>query len=72
MPVYNFHCSKCDMVFEDFMSMTERDTNCPTHCPVCDPDLKEEKGTIKQVHFAGSLPKFRIPGEGAFYPNKLQ
>lgn len=71
MPFYNWHCTKCDMVFEDFMSMTERDENPPTHCPTCDPQALEE-GTIRQVHFKGSLPKFRIPGEGAYYPDKLQ
>ena len=71
MPVYNWHCTECDMVFEDFQSMTERDESPPTHCVECDPDEKAE-GTLQQVHFKGSLPKFRIPGEGAYYPNKLQ
>ena len=59
------------MVFDIFQSMTEREEEPPTHCPTCDPDIKED-GTLHQVHFKGSLPKFRIPGEGAYYPNKLQ
>lgn len=71
MPVYNWHCKKCDMLFEIFQSMTERDEDPPTHCPECDPEELEE-GTIHQVHLKGNLPKFRITGEGAYYPNKLQ
>ena len=31
-----------------------------------------EEGTLKQVHFKGSLPKFKITGDGAYYPNKMQ
>jgi hypothetical protein len=46
------------MVFEIFQTMTERDEEPPSHCPDCDPDIKEE-GTLEQVHFAGSLPKVR-------------
>ena len=71
MPQYTWHCKKCDMVFDIFQSMTERDEDPPTHCPTCDPTELEE-GTLHQVHFKGSLPKFRITGEGAYYPNKLQ
>jgi len=59
------------MLFEIFQSMTERDEDPPTHCPECDPEELEE-GTIHQVHLKGNLPKFRITGEGAYYPNKLQ
>ena len=59
------------MVFEIFQTMTERDQEPPTHCPDCDADLKEE-GTLHQVHFRGSLPKFKVKGEGAYYPNKMQ
>ncbi len=59
------------MLFEIFQSMTEREEDPPTHCPECDPEELEE-GTVHQVHLKGSLPKFRIPGEGAYYPNKLQ
>jgi len=51
--------------------MTERDQQPPSHCPDCDPDIKEE-GTLEQVHFKGSLPKFKIRGEGAYYPDKMQ
>jgi len=70
MPVYNWHCTKCDMVFEIFQSMTERDEEPPSHCPDCDPDIQEE-GTLHQVHFADSLPKFKIRG-GGFHPDKMQ
>jgi len=70
MPVYNWHCKKCDMVFEDFQTMTERDENPPTHCPLCDPESEGEP-TIKQVHFPGSLPKFKIT-DGGSYPNRMQ
>jgi hypothetical protein len=59
------------MLFEIFQTMTERDEDPPTHCPECDPEELEE-GTIHQVHLRGHLPKFRITGEGAYYPNKLQ
>ena len=72
MPVYNWHCTKCDMVFEIFQTMTERDEEPPEYCPDCDPDIKEEKGTLEQVHFKGSLPKFKVTGEGAFYPERMQ
>ena len=71
MPFYNWHCTKCDMVFEDFQTMTERDENPPTHCQECDPEKKEEEGTLHQVHFKESLPKFKI-NDGGFYPNKMQ
>ena len=59
------------MVFEIFQSMTERDEDPPTHCPTCDPTELEE-ATLHQVHFKGSLPKFKIKGEGAYYPDKMQ
>tara|TARA_A100001515_G_scaffold16109_2_gene11876 strand:- start:1913 stop:2128 length:216 start_codon:yes stop_codon:yes gene_type:complete len=71
MPFYNWHCTKCDMVFEIFQTMTERDQEPPTHCEDCDPQLKEE-GTLRQVHFKGSLPKFKVKGDGAYYPDKMQ
>ena len=71
MPFYNWHCTKCDMVFEVFQTMTERDQDPPTHCETCDPERVEE-GTLRQDHFKGSLPKFRVRGEGAYYPDKLQ
>lgn len=58
------------MVFEIFQTMREYDEDRPTHCPTCDPtELKE--GTLHQVHFKGSLPKFKIK-DGGFYPNKMQ
>ena len=72
MPVYNWHCKKCDMVFEIFQSMTERDQDPPTHCPKCDPDIKEEEGTLHQIHVKGSLPKFRITDDASYGPSKLQ
>ncbi len=71
MPVYNWHCTKCDMVFELFQTMTEYDEERPSHCPECDLDCVEE-GTLEQVHFKGSLPKFRVMGPGAFYPDRMQ
>ena len=71
MPVYNWKCEKCEIVFEIFQSMTERDETPPTHCPECDPECVDE-GTLSQVHFAGSLPRFKITGEGASHPNKMQ
>jgi hypothetical protein len=59
------------MVFELFQTMTEYDEERPTHCPECDLDCVEE-GTLEQVHFKGSLPKFRVMGPGAFYPDRMQ
>tara|TARA_R110002020_G_scaffold364543_4_gene576839 strand:- start:58 stop:273 length:216 start_codon:yes stop_codon:yes gene_type:complete len=71
MPVYNFKCSKCEVIFEIFQSMTERDESPPTHCPECDPEVVGE-ATLSQIILPGNLPRFRITGEGAYHPNKLQ
>ena len=71
MPVYNWHCTECDMVWEIFLTMTERDEDPPTHCEKCDPK-SERDGTLRQVHFSDSLPKFKVTGEGAYYPDRLQ
>tara|TARA_R100000458_G_C8237237_1_gene217244 strand:- start:622 stop:840 length:219 start_codon:yes stop_codon:yes gene_type:complete len=72
MPFYNWKCKKCETVWEIFQTMTERDQNPPEYCQKCDPECLEEEGTLFQVHFAGSTPKFKITGEGAYYPDKLQ
>lgn len=72
MPQYNWKCKKCETVWEIFQSMTERDEDPPEYCQKCDPECLEEEGTLFQVHFAGNLPRFKITGEGAYYPDRLQ
>ena len=51
--------------------MTERDQDPPKYCKKCNPEFVGE-GTLKQVHFPEGLPKFKITGEGAYYPDKWQ
>ena len=71
MPFYNWECTECGTVWEIFQTMTERDEEPPKYCKKCNPDFVGE-GTLKQVHFPGSLPKFKITGEGAYYPDRYQ
>lgn len=74
MPNYLWKCRKCEEIWEVFQSMTERDTDPPTHCWDCQKDDKErlEEGLLFQTYDKDSMPKFRIMGAGAFYPNKMQ
>jgi len=71
MPFYNWKCSTCETVWEIFQTMTEHKEDPPAYCPKCSPDGGGEPN-LSQILVAGHLPKFKITGEGAFYPNKLQ
>ena len=71
MPFYLWKCKKCDEVWEYFQTMTERDQAPPSHCLDCDPERLEE-GTLFQTYDKDSMPKFRVMGPGAYYPNKMQ
>ncbi len=35
MPLYYFHCTKCDSRFEEFLPLEERDMPVEQVCPTC-------------------------------------
>mgnify|MGYP003346952162 CR=1 FL=1 len=44
MPLYDFHCTKCDHVFSKILSMSDRDIPLTEPCPSCG-----ESGAINKV-----------------------
>lgn len=66
MPLYDYQCSSCEVIFETFESMTEN-ANLPIpHCPKCDP-LQENETTLFR-YMGNCRPSFRIEGGGAYSP----
>lgn len=47
MPLYDYRCEKCDMLWEENLSMSERDAPCNKKCPHCN-----KKGGVKK-HVGG-------------------
>lgn len=66
MPIYDYHCSSCDMLYEVFESMTQNSENPVPHCPKCDP--KEKKPTTMYRYLGNSRHSFKITGEGVYKP----
>ena len=66
MPVYQYHCSSCDVLFETFETMTENAELPTPHCPKCDPD--QEIPTTVYKYFGNCRPAFDLKeGHGGFY-----
>jgi putative FmdB family regulatory protein len=66
MPIYDYHCSSCDMLYEIFESMTAYHSNPTPHCPKCDP--KGKKPTTMYRYLGASKHSFKITGEGVYKP----
>ena len=60
MPLYEYKCSACEVIFECFESMTENFENPPTHCPKCDPE-EVKKGTLAR-YMGNCRPAFNLKG----------
>ena len=65
MPFYDYKCKKCEEIKEYFLTMTEHAQDPPKECEKCG-------GEVYQEFDPKSPMKFYIPGEGAFYNNRLQ
>ena len=44
MPFYDYQCSSCENIFEEFLKMSVRTKPCKKPCPKC-----KAKRTVKQV-----------------------
>ena len=49
MPIYQYQCSSCEVIYECFETMTENANKPDPHCPGCDPDSKEETTMYKYM-----------------------
>ena len=47
MPIYDYRCDKCDVIWEESQSMSNSSTPCDIKCPHCKAD-----GTVKK-HIGG-------------------
>ena len=65
MPFYDYKCRECEEVEEYFLTMSEHAEDPPTKCEKCG-------GEVRIKYDAKAPMKFYIPGEGAFYNNRLQ
>lgn len=65
MPLYEFQCAKCMHVFDEFLTVSNRDTPIDKPCPSCG-----ESGSIGKVFgtppIADSVKLGRIKPPGAF------
>jgi putative FmdB family regulatory protein len=66
MPLYEYQCEACEVIFETFESMTEHGELPIPHCPKCDP-LQENKTTMER-YMGNCRPSFRIEGGGVYSP----
>ncbi len=67
MPIYQYQCKKCETIFETLATMTEDYEDPATHCPKCDPDHKNEEGTLFK-YLGNCRPAFTLtPGRGGFH-----
>ena len=40
MPLYDYHCTECELTFE--VSRSFADADVPAHCPMCDEPAKRQ------------------------------
>ena len=66
MPLYEYQCSSCEVIFECLESMTENAESPVPHCPKCDPE--HSHSTTMFMYFGNHRPAFRIEGGGVFNP----
>lgn len=66
MPLYEYQCSSCELVFETFESMTENAELPVPHCPKCDPEQQNE--TTMYRYMGRCAPSFKITGDGVHSP----
>jgi putative FmdB family regulatory protein len=65
MPIYQYQCSSCDMMFETLETMTENYERPTPHCPKCDPEEKEDTTMFK--YLGNCRPAFNLKeGRGGF------
>ena len=65
MPLYDYKCRECEDVKEHFLTMTEHAEDPPKECEKCG-------GEVRIKYDPKSPMKFCIPGDGAYYPNRIQ
>ena len=66
MPLYEYQCEACEVIFECFESMTENAKSPLPHCPKCDP--LQEKETTMYKYMGNCRPSFKIEGDGVYSP----
>lgn len=49
MPLYEYQCSSCEVIFECFESIEENIANGDPHCPHCDPEYKNPPTCYKYM-----------------------
>jgi len=64
MPLYEYQCSACEIIWETMATMTEDYNDPATHCPKCDPE-EEGDGTLFK-YLGNSRPSFNLKGKGFF------
>jgi len=65
VPIYQYQCSACEIMFECFETMTENFESGDPHCPKCDPEEKNPPTCFK--YLGNCRPSFDLkPGVGGF------
>ena len=49
MPLYEYKCSSCEVIFETFETMQENAERGDPHCPKCDPEYKNPPTCFKYM-----------------------
>tara|TARA_R110002051_G_C8565255_1_gene474884 strand:- start:426 stop:644 length:219 start_codon:yes stop_codon:yes gene_type:complete len=69
MPIYQYKCKECEIMFETLETMTENYERPVPHCPECDPE--EDKDTTMFKFLGNCRPAFNLKGpegRGFFKP----
>jgi len=66
MPLYEYHCSSCEALYECFETVQENLESPTPHCSKCDPEAERETTLYK---FLGNCrPAYNLKGTGLFRP----
>ena len=60
MPLYEYQCSSCEVIFECFETMSENAESGDPNCPKCDPDASGAPTCFK--YLGNCRPAFNLKG----------
>jgi putative FmdB family regulatory protein len=60
MPLYEYQCSSCEVIYETMETMAENAERPTPHCPACDPEF--EKPTTMYKYLGNCKPMVTLKG----------